>query len=90
MAVPKYALEDRYRADHTESFLTGTQALAHLPIEQMLVDRRNSLDTATFVCGYPGSPLGGYDRAITEAARIRLNSPFITNQGSTRNMPPRR
>jgi indolepyruvate ferredoxin oxidoreductase len=66
-----YELAARYRADRTTTFLSGTQALARLPIEQMVVDRRAGLRTAAFISGYPGSPLGGFDGAVTEAIRHR-------------------
>ena len=56
-----YQLEDRYRADHGRTFLTGIQALARIPIQQLRVDRTNGLNTAAFVSGYQGSPLGGFD-----------------------------
>jgi indolepyruvate ferredoxin oxidoreductase len=70
-----YALDDRYLADEGRVFLTGIQALARLPLEQLRVDRRNGLNTAALVSGYPGSPLGGYDRAVAAAARLEPELP---------------
>ncbi|MGE3361777.1 MAG: hypothetical protein AB7O92_34585, partial [Acidimicrobiia bacterium] len=55
-----YRLHDRYLADDGTVFLTGIQALARLPLEQLRADRRAGLRTAAFVSGYQGSPLGGY------------------------------
>jgi indolepyruvate ferredoxin oxidoreductase len=63
-----YRLSDRYRRDAGTVFMTGIQALARLPVEQLRVDRRNGLSTAAFAAGYPGSPLGGLDRAFADAA----------------------
>ncbi len=71
MTDQTYHLQDRYTAEQSHVFLSGIQALARLPVEQLLVDRRAGLDTAAFVCGYPGSPLGGFDGAIAEAAALR-------------------
>ncbi|HEB88581.1 MAG TPA: indolepyruvate ferredoxin oxidoreductase family protein, partial [Deltaproteobacteria bacterium] len=71
----KYSLDDRYLADHGPVFLTGIQALARLPLEQLRADRRNGLKTAALVSGYPGSPLGGYDRAVAAAARLASDLP---------------
>jgi uncharacterized 2Fe-2S/4Fe-4S cluster protein (DUF4445 family) len=41
--------------------LTGIQALARLPIEQLGADAAAGINTAAFLSGYPGSPLGGFD-----------------------------
>ncbi|HIK86139.1 MAG TPA: indolepyruvate ferredoxin oxidoreductase family protein [Myxococcales bacterium] len=71
-----YALDDRYLADEGRVFLTGIQALARLPLEQLRVDRRNGLNTAALISGYPGSPLGGYDRAVAAAARLAPQLPI--------------
>ena len=76
METPRaYALDDRYLADEGRVFLTGIQALARLPLEQLRVDRRAGLNTAALVSGYPGSPLGGYDRAVAAAARLAPDLP---------------
>ena len=72
-----YALDDRYLADEGRVFLTGIQALARLPLEQLRVDRRSGLNTAAFVSGYPGSPLGGYDGAVKAAARLSPELPIV-------------
>ncbi|MBW1882006.1 MAG: indolepyruvate ferredoxin oxidoreductase family protein [Deltaproteobacteria bacterium] len=66
----RYRLDDRYLAEEGTVFLTGIQALARLPLEQLRVDRRAGLNTAAFISGYPGSPLGGYDGAVASAARL--------------------
>ena len=71
MTDQTYHLEDRYTAERSHVFMSGIQALARLPIEQLLADQRAGLRTAAFVCGYPGSPLGGFDSAIAEAAALR-------------------
>ena len=77
MKTPRaYALDDRYLADEGRVFLTGIQALARLPLEQLRVDRRNGLNTAALISGYPGSPLGGYDRAVAAAARLAPELPI--------------
>ena len=65
-----YQLSDRYRRDSGRVFLSGVQALARLPLEQMRVDRANGFNTAAFVSGYPGSPLAGFDREADNAARL--------------------
>ena len=47
-------------------YLSGIQALAHLPILQRLRDIAAGLNTAGFVSGYRGSPLGNLDQALME------------------------
>ncbi|MDH5539067.1 MAG: indolepyruvate ferredoxin oxidoreductase family protein, partial [Rhizobacter sp.] len=66
------ALDDRYRLEHGRVFLTGVQALARLPMLQHMRDRAAGLNTAGYVSGYRGSPLGGLDTALHEA------EPFLT------------
>ncbi len=56
-----YKLEDRYAMDAGRVFLTGTQALARLMLDQARRDRKAGLNTAGFVSGYRGSPLGAVD-----------------------------
>jgi len=72
-----YRLTDRYTQDHGTVFMTGVQALARLPIEQLRVDRVNGLTTAAFVAGYPGSPLGGVDSAMASAAKLASDLPIV-------------
>ncbi|MEM9564133.1 MAG: indolepyruvate ferredoxin oxidoreductase family protein, partial [Actinomycetota bacterium] len=57
-------LADRYRAESGSFFFTGIHALVRVPLDQMRADRLAGLHTATFVSGYQGSPLGGFDREI--------------------------
>ena len=71
-----YRLSGRYTDDRGTTFMTGLQALARLPIEQLRADRRAGLRTAAFISGYPGSPLGGYDAAV-EAARSTTDLPIV-------------
>jgi indolepyruvate ferredoxin oxidoreductase len=73
----RYRLNDRYLADSGVVFLTGLQALARLPLEQLRADRRAGLNTAALISGYPGSPLGGYDVTVAAAARLAPDLPVI-------------
>ncbi|MDG2111563.1 MAG: hypothetical protein P8N02_02995 [Actinomycetota bacterium] len=72
-----YSLADRYTRDTGRVFLTGIQALARIPVEQLRIDRLNGLNTAAFVSGYPGSPLGGFDQEIARAAAMALDLPIV-------------
>ncbi len=72
-----YRLSDRYTAERGTVYMTGIQALARLPIEQLRADRAAGLRTAAFVSGYPGSPLGGYDKTIAAAVREVPDLPIV-------------
>ena len=62
-----YQLEHRYTRERGRVYLTGVQALVRLPMLQRERDREAGLDTAGFVSGYRGSPLGTYDLALWQA-----------------------
>ena len=57
-------LSEKYLSESGVVYLTGIQALVRLPIDQMRRDRKAGLKTGTFISGYEGSPLGGYDLAL--------------------------
>ncbi len=63
-------LSDKYTLDRGRVYLTGIQALVRLPIDQMRRDRRAGLNTGAFISGYEGSPLGGYDMALTRSGAL--------------------
>lgn len=65
--LDNYELDDRYRRESGRVFLTGTQALVRIPLMQRTVDIANGLNTAGFVSGYRGSPLGSVDLELWRA-----------------------
>ncbi len=67
MALMEVGLDDKYRLDAKRIFLSGTQALVRLPMLQRERDRARGLNTAGFISGYRGSPLGMYDYALWRA-----------------------
>src|SRR5687767_1342057 len=62
-----FSLEDKYTLGSGTVFLTGMQALVRLMMLQRERDERAGLNTAGFVSGYRGSPLGGLDQALWRA-----------------------
>ena len=62
-------LDDKYTLERGRVFISGTQALVRLPIMQRQRDRAAGLNTAGFISGYRGSPLGGYDVSLSQASR---------------------
>src|SRR5215831_9032631 len=60
-SIDAYELSDRYDRDDGRVFLTGTQAIVRIALDQARRDRAAGLNTAGFISGYRGSPLGGVD-----------------------------
>jgi indolepyruvate ferredoxin oxidoreductase len=67
MALRDVKLDDKYDLGQRRVFVTGFQALVRLCLMQKELDRRNGLNTAGFVSGYRGSPLGGLDSQFQRA-----------------------
>src|ERR1700690_4046887 len=67
MALRNVKLDDKYDLGQRRVFVTGFQALVRLCLMQKELDRRNGLNTAGFVTGYRGSPLGGLDGQFLRA-----------------------
>ena len=63
------SLDQKYSQGSGHIFLTGIQALVRLPMAQIRRDRAAGLNTAGFVTGYRGSPLGGYDQQLFAARK---------------------
>jgi indolepyruvate ferredoxin oxidoreductase len=61
------SLDDKYTATSGKIFLSGIQALVRLPMMQKIRDEQAGLNTAGFVSGYRGSPLGGLDENLWKA-----------------------
>lgn len=56
-----FALHQKFTLAEGPIYLNGTQALVRVMLDQRRLDARNGLNTAGFVCGYPGSPVGNVD-----------------------------
>ena len=70
MDLINVSLDDKYRLERGRIFLNGTQALVRLALEQRRRDARAGHQTAGYVTGYRGSPLGGMDKEFTAARAI--------------------
>ena len=67
MSLADVTLNDKYERETGRVYLTGTQALVRLPMLQRQRDAAAGLNTACFISGYRGSPLGGLDTAMWQA-----------------------
>jgi indolepyruvate ferredoxin oxidoreductase len=72
-AVPQidrdYTLEHKYTRTSGRIYLSGVQALVRLPLMQQMRDRAAGINTAGFISGYRGSPLGGFDLELWKAKK---------------------
>jgi indolepyruvate ferredoxin oxidoreductase len=72
-AVPSidrdYTLEHKYTRTFGRIYLSGVQALVRLPLMQQMRDRAAGINTAGFISGYRGSPLGGFDLELWKAKK---------------------
>lgn len=84
-----YTLDDRYAQTKGRVFMTGTQALVRIMLDQARRDQAAGLNTAGFVSGYRGSPLGGLDQEMwrqktrLEEGRIKFMPAVNEDLGAT-------
>ncbi|MGZ5915697.1 MAG: indolepyruvate ferredoxin oxidoreductase family protein, partial [Hyphomicrobium sp.] len=67
MTLQNVTLDDKYDLTQSRVFVTGYQALIRATLMQQERDRRAGLNTAGYVSGYRGSPLGGLDQQFMRA-----------------------
>ena len=80
-ALEKVTLDDKYALDHGRAFMSGVQALVRLPMLQRTRDAIAGLNTAGFISGYRGSPLGGYDQALMAAKKHLAKQNIVFQPG---------
>ncbi|MCX7645600.1 MAG: indolepyruvate ferredoxin oxidoreductase family protein [Rhodobacteraceae bacterium] len=69
MTLQDVSLSDRFDLDRSPVLLNGTQALVRLMLMQKARDRAAGLNTAGYVTGYRGSPLGAVDLQMSRARK---------------------
>ena len=70
MGIRDVTLEDKYTLLNGRIFVTGIQALVRLPMLQKLQDQKAGLNTAGYISGYRGSPLGAFDQQLVRASHF--------------------
>ena len=68
--LDNYELIDRYRRESGRVLMTGTQALVRIALMQRTMDEAAGLNTAGFISGYRGSPLGMVDQELWRARQF--------------------
>ena len=80
-ALETVTLDDKYSLNYGRAFMSGVQALVKLPMLQRLRDQQVGKNTAGFISGYRGSPLGGYDQALVKAGKYLKAQNIIFQPG---------
>ena len=70
MALAKVGLDDKYDLTQSRVYISGTQAIVRLALTQRAMDAARGLNTAGYVTGYRGSPLGGVDHTFQGAGKF--------------------
>ena len=65
-----FSLDDKFLKEEGRIVLSGLQALVRIPLDQHRADRRARLNTASFISGYRGSPLGGLDILLARNKKL--------------------
>ncbi|MDB5953918.1 indolepyruvate ferredoxin oxidoreductase family protein [Ramlibacter sp.] len=80
-ALETVTLDDKYSLDVGRAFMSGIQALVKLPMLQRQRDALAGKNTAGFISGYRGSPLGGYDQALWKAKKYLQSQNIVFQPG---------
>jgi indolepyruvate ferredoxin oxidoreductase len=78
---PEASLEDRWNAAGEPVVLTGIQALVRLPLLRRQLDAALGWNTAGYISGYRGSPLGSYDQLLLKEAKRLAAADVVFNPG---------
>jgi len=80
-ALETVTLDDKYSLDYGRAFMSGVQALVKLPMLQRQRDALAGKNTAGFISGYRGSPLGTYDQALWNAKKYLAANNIVFQPG---------
>ena len=64
------SLDARYADESCRVLMTGVQALARVPLDRARLDAADGKNNASFISGYEGSPLGGYDLELIRQKKL--------------------
>ena len=75
------SLDDKFTAASGRVMMTGIQALVRLMLDQKRLDTAAGLDTAGYVSGYRGSPLGGLDQQMRRSGKLLAAHDVVFQEG---------
>ncbi len=81
MSKYQISLNDRFNLEKSSVLLNGTQALVRLMLAQAARDKAAGLNTAGYVTGYRGSPLGAVDMQMQRAEKALAEAQVTFNEG---------
>ncbi|SAK78718.1 indolepyruvate ferredoxin oxidoreductase family protein [Caballeronia ptereochthonis] len=81
LAPADVSLDDKYTLEKGRVYISGTQALVRLPMLQKARDRKAGLNTAGFISGYRGSPLGALDQSLWKAKQHLKDNDIVFQPG---------
>ncbi|EIM74146.1 indolepyruvate ferredoxin oxidoreductase [Nitratireductor aquibiodomus RA22] len=81
MTLHDVTLNDKFDLTKERIFVSGAQAIVRMLLMQRERDRRAGLNTAGFVSGYRGSPIGGLDQQLWKAKKQLEASNVIFQPG---------
>jgi indolepyruvate ferredoxin oxidoreductase len=80
-ALKEVTLADKYTQNSGTILISGSQALARLPMLQQQLDQQAGLNTGGFISGYRGSPIGGYDFALWQIKDLLASKNIVFQPG---------
>ena len=86
MSLLQVELDDKYTKDDGRIYLTGIQALVRLPMMQRMRDLAAGHNTAGYISGYRGSPLGNLDQQLAAAKRFLDPHHIVAQPGVNEDM----
>ncbi len=81
MRHSEVTLDDKFLLEDGRVFITGVQALVRILLDRQRLDARDGLNTAGFLSGYRGSPLGGLDQQAHRAAKFLAACNVVFKEG---------
>src|SRR6478609_9206065 len=88
MRHQEVTLDDKFLLTEGRVFITGVQALLRVLIDQHRLDQAAGLNTAGFVSGYRGSPLGGLDQQAARAGKHLKAAEVVFKEGLNEDLVP--
>ncbi len=81
MELKNVSLDDKYTKESGVVYMTGNQALVRLPLMQKQRDKDRGLNSAGYITGYRGSPIGTYDLELSRNKKLLKDHDIVFQPG---------